>query len=371
MHTESAALINVQSTHGPVRTGCRHWIGLAVVTAVAMTGCRSVGGWKLFAHRDAGSTLSSGPSTNYPMPPSAAATPEAIASIAGGTASPGGLGGPSDAAIAGNGSSAPPVSYAAAAANGFPSRAASFGKQNFGTNQLASSTTRASDNPLDVSAGTTRVDMSAYAKAATAPSTTTSGLNAGSASGLNTQDSSPSAPPPVRNSSPALADAGSPTTPKSSVASAFSLPGEGQAVPPPSGSAFGSVPPSADEAGRWAASGPSDSTFGGAASTFTMPQPTPSSSTPESGSSGVFEVPSMAGITPPASSSDFGKADENASQSSPLARTADASGSTRFSDGGVAKPSGPRSYAPGSTGAASMTYPGQKSDPQTSGSFYR
>lgn len=349
----------------------RRLIGLAVLATVVMTGCRSAGGWNLFARRDAGSTLSEGPSTNYPMPPSAAATPQAIASIAGGTASPGDPGGASGPAIASSGSSAPPVSYAAAAANGFPSRAASFGKQNFGNGQLASSTSRKSDNPLDVAAGTTRVDMSAYAKPAAAPSTATAGLNA-----TANQSTPPSAPkgmtsPTEKPLPPSFASLdASPSTTRGD-ASAFSLPSAESAGSSTSPSAFGSVPPSIDQATKFAAADPNGDGFGDSADGFAMPRNEATSAGNASSAPSGFQIPSMAGMTPPATTRKFGGDSSSSSDVSPVERTADASAGGRFSAGGTPPRSGSRSYAPGSTGAASNTYPGQKSDPQTSGSFYR
>ena len=60
-----------------------------VAVALASTGCRSMPGRNLFAFRNqpsAETLAGSGPTTTYPAPPSASATPEAIASVAGGTA---------------------------------------------------------------------------------------------------------------------------------------------------------------------------------------------------------------------------------------------------------------------------------------------
>jgi hypothetical protein len=72
-----------------------HIRGLLLITCViatfASTGCRSVPGMKMFARQSEPSPealAGTGPSTTYPAPPSASATPEAIASIAGGTAVP-------------------------------------------------------------------------------------------------------------------------------------------------------------------------------------------------------------------------------------------------------------------------------------------
>ncbi len=60
-------------------------------TTVAFTGCRSGKGMNLFSFRSEPSPealAGDGPTTTYPTPPSATATPEAITSLAGGTGSP-------------------------------------------------------------------------------------------------------------------------------------------------------------------------------------------------------------------------------------------------------------------------------------------
>ncbi len=67
-----------------VLTGC---VALAVVT----TGCRSGKSGSMFSFRNEPSPealAGNGPTTTYPTPPGASATPEAIASVAGGTANP-------------------------------------------------------------------------------------------------------------------------------------------------------------------------------------------------------------------------------------------------------------------------------------------
>jgi hypothetical protein len=67
-----------------VLTGC---VALAVMT----TGCRSGKSGSMFSFRNepsAEALAGNGPTTTYPTPPSVAAVPEAIASVAGGTASP-------------------------------------------------------------------------------------------------------------------------------------------------------------------------------------------------------------------------------------------------------------------------------------------
>ncbi|TWT95599.1 hypothetical protein [Neorhodopirellula pilleata] len=139
------------------RWGKRALLVTCLITPMLSTGCRSgKPGWNLFGRRGEPSAemlAGSGPTLTYPAPPSAKATPEAIASIAGGTATPTpstpttpsmgvpGVtppGGSNPYALAGNqtappayaipGSTPPPStaasasptpSYAAAAANGY------------------------------------------------------------------------------------------------------------------------------------------------------------------------------------------------------------------------------------------------------------
>lgn len=139
------------------RWGKRALMVTCLITPMVSTGCRSGRpGWNLFGRNGEPSAemlAGSGPTLTYPAPPSAKATPEAIASIAGGTATPTpstpttpsmgvpGMtvpGGSNPYALAGNqtgppayaipGSTPPPStaasanptpSYAAAAANGY------------------------------------------------------------------------------------------------------------------------------------------------------------------------------------------------------------------------------------------------------------
>ena len=62
-----------------------------LAASFALTGCRSMSGRNMFGFRtqpSAAALAGSGPTTTYPAPPSDSATPEAIASIAGGTGAP-------------------------------------------------------------------------------------------------------------------------------------------------------------------------------------------------------------------------------------------------------------------------------------------
>ncbi len=103
-------------------TGC-------ATMALLSTGCRSMPGMGMFGMRgsepSAETLAGSGPSTTYPPPPSASVTPEAIASIAGGTAVPVTPGVPAGntAQVAGvgitPGFATPATNMSAAQANGF------------------------------------------------------------------------------------------------------------------------------------------------------------------------------------------------------------------------------------------------------------
>ena len=104
-------------------TGC-------AFAAIFSTGCRSMSGKNMFAMRGEPSAevlAGNGPTTTYPVPPSDSATPQAIASIAGGTAEP--ITAPKDASMPGKtaqvsgigvapGYATPATNLAAAQANG-------------------------------------------------------------------------------------------------------------------------------------------------------------------------------------------------------------------------------------------------------------
>jgi len=65
-------------------------VAACTATSLFSTGCRALPGMGMFASRgpSAEALAGAGPSTTYPVPPSHTATPEAIASVAGGTALP-------------------------------------------------------------------------------------------------------------------------------------------------------------------------------------------------------------------------------------------------------------------------------------------
>jgi hypothetical protein len=78
-------MLNKQAKHACV------WMVACTAVAVVSTGCRNMSGRGMFGWRgepSAETLAGSGPTVTYPAPPSESATPEAIASIAGGTAVP-------------------------------------------------------------------------------------------------------------------------------------------------------------------------------------------------------------------------------------------------------------------------------------------
>ncbi len=73
------------------QTTRRFLLTMCAAATLMSTGCRSMPGMKMFAGRSepsAEALAGTGPSKTYPAPPSTTATPEAIASVAGGTAPP-------------------------------------------------------------------------------------------------------------------------------------------------------------------------------------------------------------------------------------------------------------------------------------------
>ena len=94
---------------------------LIVTSSVMWCGCRSMPGRNLFSRNSQPSAdvlAGTGPTTTYPAPPSLSATPQAIASVAGGTSSPANssLGGFSNS-IASTASKASPTAQASAMGN--------------------------------------------------------------------------------------------------------------------------------------------------------------------------------------------------------------------------------------------------------------
>lgn len=298
--------------------------------ALISTGCRSMPGANMFGWRgepSASALAGSGPTTTYPAPPSASATPEAIASIAGGTSAP--------ITPSGRGSGTAQVAgfdvapgYATPASN-------------------VSSTNMAAAQANGIYSGT----KSAGFTAPPVPKTTPSEYKpSGYAFGSKTLTPKPESPPisPAAISPAASANApGSPST--YAKASSYTPPASSFAAP-----ATGFSPP--------------------ATSSYTAPPP--------SGSSGYTlptDSPAVAAITPPAASqSAASTAEEPANAFAPPAATAPefstASTSSAItapinSTGDSTESSG-SGYTPGSTGGSSG-YPSGSETPTTTGSFYR
>ena len=105
------------------------WLILSITVVLSSAGCRSgMPGMRMFGMNrgepSPEALAASGPSTSYPPPPSASATPEAIASVAGGTAVPVTPGVPETAQVAGIGrgpgyAQQASTNLSAAQANGF------------------------------------------------------------------------------------------------------------------------------------------------------------------------------------------------------------------------------------------------------------
>lgn len=180
-------MLKKNTTRGLLLTTC------AAATLVS-TGCRSMPGMGIFArHREPSAEViaGNGPTTTYPAPPSASATPEAIASVAGGTAPskaaaalPGSR--PDTAQVAGvgvtPGYATPATNMGAAQANGVYAKSASFNSQTasntkssgytFGSKSLPpiASTTSASAKPSTYPLPTAGAATNSYAAAGTAGS---------------------------------------------------------------------------------------------------------------------------------------------------------------------------------------------------------
>lgn len=294
--------------------------------ALILTGCRSMPGAGMFGMRgepSAAALAGSGPTTTYPAPPSASATPEAIASIAGGTAgtatktaartSPGA----GTAQVAGFNVSpgyATPASnvastnMAAAQANGIYDP----GKSAFNGAPTAPKTSPTGYKPSGYSFGTKSTSSKTVGGPASAsPEPSSSYAKASAAAGVSKDAASPAIgfTPPATSSY---------STPASTPASGYTLPSDSPAV-------ASITPPSASSA-------PTESE---PESAFALP----AASAPD------FSTASVAPATAP-------------SATIPSAATLDApSGSS----GG---------YMPGSTGSSSG-YPSGDVTPTTTGSFYR
>jgi hypothetical protein len=287
---------------------------------VVMTGCRSMPGAGMFGMRSepsAEALAGSGPTLTYPAPPSASATPEAIASVAGGTAPPKntntrGTSESTTAQVAGfdvsPGYATQAANMAAAQANGIHSAS---GSKSAAIDGAAAEPAKLSNYAFGSKAFTPKADSSA--------------------SSDNTYSLANSA---------AIASPSAPLTTPSTTGSQF--------APPPLGSlASGSSATVTSQGFTF----PTDSP---ALAAIAPPAPSPSPAT----------LPSASPEPPAASAPDFTTASAATSYTAPsttpsvLPPSLDAA--TLSAEG----------YMPGSTGNSSG-YPTLSAEPTTSGSFYR
>lgn len=348
---------------------------------LASTGCRSaMPNWNMLSWRSTPSaeTLAGdGPSTTYPAPPGENATPDAIASIAGGTA-----GSPVSAKIASSNTdpSAPVTGFdatganpAAAQANGF-----SLASNRSTESKIPASSIGTSAGSMQLGAGSLGTTQTASNKNGSVPALPT-GYQFGTRGSAPTSTANGLASPggtaagksrysmPTSYPAPGMPSTGSPS-PGSPGASGYSLPGD---VSPTSnetttgGSSGFAMPDSLPKTTQNLSPGATS------AKPFT-PKTTPSvpgsDSIAESTTNAGFELPSSAGASTAASPASTGA-------SAPSFSTASAALSPRSTGGLESNASGINAasgYAPGSTSGAG-SYPTTSGYPSTGtdGSFYR
>lgn len=316
------------------------------VSSLLWCGCRSVPGLNRFARTSEPSAdvlAGTGPSATYPAPPSVSATPQAIASVAGGTQAPSAGGvpaigrpsigpttSPQTAQVAGidvsPGYATPATNYAAANANGVYSKptsnvsgASKPSPYTFGSKTFTPKTTPETSAALPVTNYGSN-GKSPYAKSSFGLPATTAGI------------------------------AKLPTASSAATAST-------NYTVPPSASAA-SQPISTSIANSMGSSS------AGSQSGFTLPTSVPTSAT-ASITAPVASTPTASGSPASGTPASFGMPglDKAAAATAPAYSTANSMGSlaTGSKDG----------YMPGSTGKSSA-YPGKGQEtPATSGSFYR
>ena len=322
-------------------------LSTVAVSTLLWCGCRSVPGLNRFARNSEPSAdvlAGTGPSATYPAPPSASATPQAIASVAGGTKAPptatlagsvpatgmpsiGPSSSPQTSQVAGidvsPGYATPATNYAAANANGVYSKPASNvsagskrSKYTFGSKTFTPKTAPETPTALPVTNDGSSVNSS-YAKSSFGMPTTTAGIASSTTPGSDSVSGTKyTSPPSASASSPSVATS---VANSNNSQSGFTLP---TSMP---GTAVAAITPPA------------------AATSTTTGSPT------------SFGMPGM----------------DNAAAPAPAYSTANSTGSVSPS----ATPSTPAGsssgYMPGSTGI-SNGYPGSEQDaPATSGSYYR
>lgn len=302
--------------------------------AFLSTGCRSMPGSSLFGMRSepsAEALAGSGPTTTYPAPPSASATPQSIESIAGGTAAPrtSPVNSPSSATaqVAGidisPGYATPATNMAAAQANGIYRGAAS---SDFQTPK------------------TTTKGPSGYTFGSKALTPKTAALTAPKTSEMTppTPGTVPSLPSNAKNSAFAP-----PASSYTSAPAGF--------TPPPStdyASATNSTPPAKTSNGF---TFPTDSP---AAASITLPsnsQPESNTATTNAGAT----APATAFAPPVATAPEFSTASTASALTAPSTSATDTPDSSPGSG-----------YTPGST-SGSSGYPTGEVTPTTQGSFFR
>ncbi len=311
-------------------------------TLIALTGCRSMPGRNLFAFRNGPSaeTLAgNGPTTTYPSPPSASATPEAIASVAGGTTAPNTL--PPKYAVPGG---QPVTERATAQVAGIDI------KPGYATPASSNSTTNMAAAEANGIYGSNPASGSNGAVAAA--SGYTFGSKALTAKADRAEATNPSSVPASDPSAYAKNSAYAPLT------GGIATPSTSYTPPPTVDD------PTAGGNATLAKTAPQpDATAGNPSAGYTLPADFPVATSKTSNSPAEVapadQQNSNAFAPPAAVSPDFSTASTAASLTAPSAAVATPKSST--SSGG---------YMPGST-ATSHGYPTGDIEPTTSGSFYR
>ncbi|MCP4888019.1 MAG: hypothetical protein GY904_15560 [Planctomycetaceae bacterium] len=345
-----------------IRTGAV--VAACTATLLVSTGCRSMPGAGLFASRgpSADALAGNGPTTTYPVPPSHGATPESLASIAGGTAAPAGstaaesataqVAGieisPGYALAAGADPATAGPNMAAAEANGVyslsnntagspPSFAASPAPNSMGVpNSMGAPNSMGVPAGMTVPPGMGTPSDATAAVASDMPSGYTFGNKA-----LTPKTTQPGMTTGIPASSPShFAPPSGPLTPPSTGVAALPPSGYSQ---PPSSSGFALPSDPAAMAGMMPPATPPNP-----APAMTAATPVPS------------QYPTGPSITVPVGNAS--PADNTAPSFAPSFSTAQAPESTA--------PSTSNSYMPGSTGTGAG-YPTNDAIPTTSGSFYR
>ncbi|MEM1069232.1 MAG: hypothetical protein AAGI63_10075 [Planctomycetota bacterium] len=370
-------------------------------TSVLSTGCRSFPGAGMFARRgpSAEALAGSGPTTTYPVPPSHTANPEAIASIAGGTAVPNAPSAAESATaqVAGieispgfalpAGSDPAGVNMAAAQANGAfsPEDAGAAPPPSFVSNPVPTSAGSEGVNGSGGSLGLPNDfgDVPSFGNTSTAMANQPSGMGAPGTvpTGLGSPSSGPSGyafgskaltPKTPESPEPSFA-----STASSEATPSFAMPTSSIAPPsteidslpqvayeqPPAGGGF-TLPGNVAQSPSSPPDMPSSPSIPGGMPSMAIEGP----SMPMGVASMPTDAPAMAELTPPATPS-VELSPTSVDPVLPPEVTAP-SYTPSFSTARVPGSSSSSGYGPGSTGT-SGGYPTSDSAPTTSGSFYR